>query len=73
MILTIFYLLSSLVVAYLCIFHTHMIIYNDTTYEKKKGGGIWYLKGLQNKKHPFDEGIITNFKLIFIRAGKNPI
>lgn len=73
MILVIFYFLASLVMVYLTLFHTYLVIYNDTTYERRKGFAIWYFRGLEPASHPFDSGILTNLYLTFIRAGNRPI
>ena len=69
----IFFLFNTLVVAYLVVYHTRIILHNETTYELKRRQKIKYLPAsLSEHDHPFDNGLLSNLKEVFMASGRYP-
>lgn len=70
--LIIFYVLNLIVVGYLFIYHTRMLLVNETTYEMKRRPNIKYFSS-RDKEHPFDQGILPNLAQVFKVSAAYPI
>jgi len=62
--------LATLFTGLLLIFHTYLIVTNQTTWEYTRKDTLSYLRVYPKNFHPFNEGVWKNFKMIFFHNNK---
>lgn len=68
----IFFIMAIIIVGYLAVYHTYLVLHNNTTYEMRKRPEIYYFRGVI-KGHPFDQGLWQNLKLLMNASSTSPI